>query len=143
MSRLFDKCTKPILAMDTDSIFSEMDMSGKQFELNDGERSIPLKMDIKGRGDLAFFRSKRYILKGEPSCYGSHGWRYFIEDYKRLFDGTITELDTRIDIKHTMLTRQREARIMALGRWRTRPEHLDLAKIKALLTADDKRKREL
>lgn len=31
---------------------------------------------------------------------------------------------------------------MSKGRWRTRPEHLDLVKIKALLTADGKRKRE-
>lgn len=31
---------------------------------------------------------------------------------------------------------------MTKGRWFTRPEHLTLEKIKALLTADDKRNRE-
>lgn len=59
-----------------------------------------------------------------------------------MFYGALTELDTRIDIKHTLLTQQRAALIMAKGRWRTRPEHLDLEKIKALLTADNKRNRE-
>jgi hypothetical protein len=141
MSKLFDKCNSPIIAMDTDSIFSTMDMSGKWFELSDGDRTFPVRMDIKGRGNLAFFRSKRYIMTGELSCFGSHGWRYFLEDYLKLFNGELTELDTRIDIKHTLLTRQREALRMAKGRWRTRPEHLDLEKIKLLLTADDKRKR--
>lgn len=142
MSKLFDRCHSPIIGMDTDSIFSQQDMSGKWFELTDGEYTVPVLMDIKGKGDLAFFRSKRYIMKGEISCYGAHGWRYFIEDYLKLFDGTITELDTRIDIKHTLLTRQKEALKMAKGRWKTRPEHLSLDKIKELLMADDKRQRE-
>lgn len=142
MSRLFDKCTSPILAMDTDSIFSQQDMSGKWFEASDGERCFPIKMDAKGRGDLAFFRSKRYIMRGSLDCFGSHGWRYFLEDYLKLFSGTLTSLDTRIDVKHTLLTRQKEALKMAKGRWRTRPVRLDFEKIKSLLTADDKRKRE-
>jgi len=142
MSRLFDKCSAPIIGMDTDSIFSTMNMSGKWFDITDGERTLPIRMDVKGKGDLAFFRSKRYIINGELSCYGAHGWRYFVEDYKRMFNGDLTELDTRIDIKHTLLTRQRAALTMAKGRWRTRPEHLTLDKIKELLTADDKRQRE-
>lgn len=142
MSKLFDKCNSPILAMDTDSIFSQSDMTGKWFDVTDGERQVPIKMDVKGKGSLAFFRSKRYIIKGEIPCYGGHGWRYFLEDFFKLFDGTLTEMDTRIDIKHTLLTQQREALKMAKGRWRTRPEHLDLAKLKELLTADIKRKRE-
>jgi hypothetical protein len=142
MSRLFDKCSSPILGMDTDSIFSQQDMSGTWFELSDGERCFPVRMDVKGKGDLAFYRSKRYIMHGEKSCFAAHGWRYFLEDYLKLFNGTITELDTRIDIKHTLPTRQREALMMAKGRWRTRPEHLDLEKLKSLLTADDKRCRE-
>ena len=93
-------------------------MCGKWLELTDGEYTVPVLMDIKGKGDLAFFRSERYIMKGEISCYGAHGWRYFIEDYLKLFDGTITELDTRIDIKHTFLTRQKEALKMVKGRWK-------------------------
>lgn len=142
MSRLFDKCSSPIIGMDTDSIFSQADLSGKWFDISDGERFIPIRMDVKGKGDLAFFRSKRYIINGEMSCYGAHGWRYFPEDYKRMFNGDLTELDTRIDIKHTLLTRQRVALTMAKGRWRTRPEHLTLDKLKELLTADDKRQRD-
>lgn len=141
MSRLFDKCTAPILAMDTDSIFSQQDMSGKWFEVSDGERSFPIKMDAKGRGDLAFFRSKRYIMRGSLDCFGSHGWRYFLEDYLKLFSGTLTSLDTRIDVKRTLFTRQKEALKMAKGRWRTLPVRLDFEKIKLLLSADDKRKR--
>lgn len=142
MSKLFDKCCAPIIGMDTDSIFSRADMSGKWFKVSDGERSLPIRMDVKGKGDLAFFRSKRYIMVGELSCYGAHGWRYWIEDFKKMFNGNLTELDTRIDIKHTLLTRQKEAIKMAKGRWRTRPEHLTLDKIKELLSADDKRQRD-
>jgi hypothetical protein len=144
MSRLFDDCPTKIYAMDTDSIFSETDMSGKHFELSDGDRSVPIIMDAKGRGNLSFFRSKNYILKpgnGSEPVVGRHGWVYFYEDFLRLADGTVTELRTRQDIKHTLLTRQREARKMATGRWKTKPVTLDLAKIKGLLTADAKRMR--
>jgi len=153
MSRLFDEClklgSKP-LAMDTDSIFSTVDMSGEWFKISDCYGNcVPIKMDVKGSGDLAFFRSKRYILwdKSKPfvfgknPCFGVHGWRYWIEDYLKLFNGTVTELDTRMNVKHTLLTRIKAAQKLILGHWRTRPEHLDLAKIKELLTADDKRKR--
>jgi hypothetical protein len=142
MSKLFDKCTAPIIGMDTDSIFSQQDMSGKWFEITDGERTYPIRMDVKGKGDLAFFRSKRYIMKGEKSCDGAHGWRYFHEDYIKLFLGDLTALDTRMSVKSTLFTKQREAKAMTKGRWFTKPEHLTLDKIKALLTADQKRNRE-
>ena len=142
MSRFFDKCKSEVLAMDTDSVFSYADMSGERFELSDGEHSIPFIMDAKGKGDLAFFRSKNYILKTEcEPVFARHGWVYFWEDYLKLFDGTMTELVTRQDIKHTLLTRTKEALKMAKGRWRTRPVTLTLEKIKALLNADVKRKR--
>jgi hypothetical protein len=143
MSKLFDKCPSQVLAMDTDSIFSQSDMSGKYFELTDGEHSIPIKMDVKGKGDLAFFRSKNYIMKTPNGdyVYGRHGWMYFLEDFLKLFEGEITELTTRKDIKHTLLTREREALKMAKGRWRTKVVTLDLEKLKALLSADIKRKR--
>jgi len=143
MSRLFDRCPSQILAMDTDSIFSSSDMSGKHFELTDGEISIPLKMDVKGKGDLAFFRSKNYAMKTADGdfIYARHGWTYWLEDYLKLYGGDITELTTRKDIKHTLLVKEREALKMAKGRWRTKVMHLGLEKIKALLTADIKRKR--
>jgi hypothetical protein len=143
MSKLFDKCPTQVLAMDTDSIFSQSNMKGKYFELTDGEHSIPIKMDVKGWGDLAFFRSKNYIMKTPDGdyVYGRHGWTYFLEDFLKLFEGNITELTTRKDIKHTLLTREREALKMAKGRWRTKVVTLDLEKIKTLLSADIKRKR--
>jgi len=142
MSWLFDKCPSPILAMDTDSIFSQSDMSGKHFELTDGEYSIPIIMEVKGKGDLAFFRSKNYILKSKDGkfVFGRHGWVYWLEDYLKLFDG-VNELWTRVDVKHTLLTKQKEAQALAKGRWKTKPVKLDLAKIKSLLTADIKRMR--
>jgi hypothetical protein len=142
MSLLFDRCPSEVLAMDTDSIFSHCDMTGKWFDVTDGQFTIPIKTGVKGRGDLAFFRSKRYILKGETTIFGAHGWRYFLEDYLKMFNGDVTDLTTRIDIKHTLLTRQKEALKMAKGRWRTKPTTLDLAKLKQLLTADPKRNRE-
>lgn len=143
MSRLFDKCPTPILAMDTDSIFTQSDMSGKWFELSDGEHTIPVILDCKGKGDLSFFRAKTYILKGIDDCvFGRHGWQYFLEDFLRLADGSVTKLETRQDIKHTLLTRQREAQKMAKGRWFTKPVTLSLEDLKCLLKADLKRRRE-
>jgi hypothetical protein len=99
-------------------------------------------MDVKGKGNLAFFRSKRYIMRGEMDCYGAHGWRYFTEDYLKLFNGDLTALDSRINVKSTLFTMQKAAQAMTRGRWFTRPEHLALEKIKILLTADNKRSRE-
>ena len=142
MSLLFDRCPSEIIAMDTDSIFTRSDMMGKYFDVTDGEYTIPIRMDVKGKGDLAFFRSKRYILKGDKPAIGAHGWRYFYEDYLKMFNGDITELTTRQDIKHTLMTREIEALKMAKGRWRTKIVKLDLAKLKELLTADPKRNRE-
>jgi len=137
MSQLFDRCPSKILAMDTDSIFSTSDMTGQHFTIS----GLPLFVEAKGKGDLAFFRSKNYILKGEGApVYGRHGWLYFLEDFFRLLDGP-SEILTRADIKHTLLTRQLEAKKMARGRWRTKPVTLDLPKIKALLKADAKRSR--
>jgi hypothetical protein len=142
MSQLFDRCTTEKLAMDTDSLFSFNNMSGKWFELDEGEYSIPIIMDVKGRGNLSFFRSKNYIMKTENDfVVGRHGWVYFYEDFLKLHDGTVTELLTRQDIKHTLLTRTKEALKMAKGRWRTKPVMLNLEKIKELLQADPKRER--
>jgi len=143
MSMLFDKCAGHVLAMDTDSIFSHSDMTGKWFETTAGERTIPVTMSVKGKGDLAFFRSKRYILKGQDGVvYGQHGWVYPKEDFLKLWDGAITELYTRKDVHNTLLTNVIEAKKLAKGRWFTKPVKLDLAKLKELLTADPKRKRE-
>lgn len=141
MSLLFDKCDAPIIAMDTDSIFAQRDMSGKYAELTDGNVTLPLIMEAKGKGDLAFFRSKSYILKGDETVYGRHAWRYWVEDFLKLWNGDVDTLTTRQDIKHTLLTREREALKMAKGRWRTKPLTLNLQKIKGLLQADLKRRR--
>jgi hypothetical protein len=154
MSRLFDKCLSTIIGTDTDSIFTTSDMSGKLFDLSDGEQSIPVILDVKGRGDLVYFRSKNYILLTKEQqaqlrkneridgvVFGRHGWQYFKEDFFKLFDGTVTELHTRKDIKHTLATREKEALQLEIGRWRTRPETLDLLRLRELLRADTKRSR--
>jgi hypothetical protein len=155
MSKMFDRCVGlggKIYAMDTDSVFSNVDLGGKFCELSDGERSIPVLFAVKARGDLVFFRSKNYLLRDKDSsfesaekhegAYGRHHWAYFKEDFKKLFDGVVTELFTRKDIKHTLRTATAAALEMEWGRWLTKPEHLDLAKIKELVWADTKRKRE-
>jgi len=142
MSRLFDRCQTEVLAMDTDSIFSFNDMSGKWFDLNEGDYLIPVTMDVKGKGNLSFFRSKTYIMKTDDDyVIGRHGWQYFYEDFLKLHDGSLTELTTRQDIKHTLLTRIVEAKKLAKGRWKTKPVTLTSEKIKELLKADPKRER--
>jgi hypothetical protein len=116
---------------------------GKWFDLSDGENTIPVILDSKGKGDLSFFRSKCYILKGqEETVYARHAWNYFLEDFLKLSDGSITQLETRMDIKHTLLTRTKAAQEMSKGRWKTKPVTLLLGDLKSLLQADMKRKRE-
>jgi len=156
--------------MDTDSVFSKSDLSGKWGEIEDAydgheaEHSIPFKVDLKARGDLAMFRAKIYLMKGKDGGFGEyykengtikqregaiarHGWNYLVGDLKRLFDGDVTELVTRKDVKHTLLTRERRARTLEFGRWESVPIKLELGSInegmtiKYLLRADAKRDR--
>lgn len=154
MSRLFDECqalgAKP-LAMDTDSIFTTVDMSKEWFRVYDiYGNNIAVNIDLKGYGDLAFFRSKRYILWDQTEPYklfknpyiGRMGWNYYAEDFVKLFDGKPRELHTRKDVKHTLKTRQLKAKELPLGYWHQTPEHLNFDDLKRLLSADYKRQRE-
>jgi hypothetical protein len=151
MSRMFDKCVSlggTVYAMDTDSAFSDIDMAGHYWDLSDGEYSVPVIMDVKGKGSLSFFRAKQYIMHaedeedGKETVYGRHSWNYFVEDYLRCRLGGLEFLDTRKDIKHTLHTRQKKAQTMELGRWHTEPVTLDRPKLQQLLRADLKRRRD-
>lgn len=145
MSRLFDKCTTKILGMDTDSIFTQRDMTGQYGDLTDGEHSIPLIMEVKGSGDLAMFRAKTYMLhqEGKPiRVYGRHVWHYFIEDYFSLWSRTEYPFTTRIQVRHTLRTKQKKALELPLGFWCEKPVKLTEQKISELLQADNKRKRQ-
>ena len=145
MSRLFDKCTTPILGMDTDSIFSETDMSGRYGDLTDGEYSIPIIMENKGRGELASFRAKTYMMRqeGKPiRVYGRHAWHYFLEDYFKLWQNPDFPFTTRIEVKHTLKTKTKQALKLPLGFWIHKPVKLTREKVSELLKADKKRKRQ-
>jgi len=93
--------------------------------LSDGEYSLPVVMDVKGKGALSFFRAKTYIMHddseedGKEAVYGRHGWQYFVEDFLRCRLGGLETLQTRKDIKHTLNTRQKKAKEMEIGRWHT------------------------
>ncbi len=63
-----------ILGMDTDSIFSATDMSGKHPELTNGALSIPVVMEVMGKGELASFRAKTYMMLEEGKAY-SRLWK--------------------------------------------------------------------
>jgi hypothetical protein len=144
MSTLFDRCPTPILGMDTDSIFSATDMSGKYGDLTDGELTLPIIMEVKGKGELASFRAKTYMMrvKGKPiRVYGRHAWHYFIEDYFKLWANPEFPFTTRIEVKHTLKTRQKAALKLPLGFWAEKPVELTRDKIRELLKADLKRAR--
>lgn len=145
MSHLFDRCPTPIIGMDTDSIFSATDMSGNYGELTDGEFTIPIIMENKGKGELASFRAKTYMMheEGKPiRVYGRHAWHYFIEDYFKLWENPQFPFMTRIEVKHTLRTRQKQALKLPLGFWEAKPVKLTREKVSELLKADDKRKRQ-
>jgi hypothetical protein len=144
MSILFDLCPTPILGMDTDSIFSATDMSGKHADLTNGDISLPLIMEVKGKGALASFRAKTYMMfeEGKPiRVYGRHAWHYFIGDFFRLWDNPECPFTTRIEVKHTLRTKQKAALSLPLGFWAEKPVELTNEKISALLKADAKRLR--
>jgi hypothetical protein len=144
MSTLFDKCPTPILGMDTDSIFSATDMSGKYGDLTDGELSLPIIMEVKGKGELASFRAKTYMMRqeGKPiRVYGRHAWHYFIEDYFKLWENPTFPFRTRLEVKHTLKTRNKAAHRLPLGFWDEKPVELTRDKVSQLLKADLKRVR--
>ena len=144
MSTLFDKCPTPILGMDTDSIFSATDMSGTYSNLTDGELTLPIILEVKGKGELASFRAKTYMMRqeGKPiRVYGRHAWHYFIEDYFKLWENPALPLKTRISVKHTLKTRQKRALKLPLGFWDEKPVELTRDKLRELLKADLKRAR--
>ena len=144
MSKLFDLCPTPILGMDTDSIFSATDMTGKYGELTDGEYSIPIFMEVKGKGELASFRAKTYMMRDGDKpirVYGRHAWHYFLEDYFKLWENPEFPFTTRIDVKHTLKTRTKQALKLPLGFWCQKPVKLTKQKVSDLLQADAKRKR--
>ena len=136
MSTLFDRCPTPILGMDTDSIFSATDMSGKYGNLTDGELTLPIIMEVKGKGELASFRAKTYMMreKDKPiKVYGRHVWHYFLEDYFKLWEYPDFPFTTRIDVKHTLKTRQKAALRLPLGFWSEKPVRLTREKVRSLL----------
>lgn len=144
MSTLFDHCPTPILGMDTDSVFSATDMSGTHGDLTNGELSLPIIMEVKGKGELASFRAKTYMIReeGKPiRVYGRHAWHYFIEDYFKLWEYPDFPFMTRIDVKHTLKTRQKAALKLPLGFWSEKPVSLTRDKVSELLKADLKRAR--
>jgi hypothetical protein len=144
MSSLFDKCPTPILGMDTDSIFSATDMSGKYGDLTDGELTLPIIMEVKGKGELASFRAKSYMMreKGKPiRVYGRHAWHYFLEDYFKLWENPNFPFTTRMEVKHTLKTRQKAALKLPLGFWSAKPIELTCDKVRELFKADLKRAR--
>lgn len=144
MSSLFDKCPTPILGMDTDSIFSATDMTGTHGNLTNGELTLPIIMEVKGKGELASFRAKTYMIReeGKPiRVYGRHAWHYFIEDYFKLWENPEFPFTTRIDVKHTLKTRQKAALKLPLGFWAQKPVELTRDKVSELLKADQKRAR--
>lgn len=144
MSTLFDHCPTPILGMDTDSVFSASDMSGTHGDLTNGELSLPIIMEVKGQGELASFRAKTYMIREQGKSirvYGRHAWHYFIEDYFRLWENPEYPFITRIDVKHTLKTRQKAALKLPLGFWSEKPVELTREKVSELLKADRKRAR--
>jgi hypothetical protein len=149
MSDLFRKYQASPIGIDTDSIFGSSDFSGTKFDVNNGQDSFPVKMDLKdpGLGNLSFFRSKLYILRGvdNPDVFRAaiHSWPYFYEDYIAMFDGVVNNLETRTEIKHTILSKERAAEKLPLGHWTySNTLYLERVELEDKLKADPKRIRE-
>jgi hypothetical protein len=80
------------------------------------------------------------LEEGKPiKVYGRHCWHYFIEDYFRLWDNPEFPFVSRIQVKHTLKTRQTKALKLPLGFWCKKPVKLTRQKVCKLLKADQKR----
>lgn len=147
--------TRYLVVKDRDSIFTTSDLSGIKFYVSDGKYKAPVELANKGYGDLALFRSKLYMLFTKEQqerlaagkeimsldpVFARHAWPYWLEDYFKLYHGTLTELDTRFDIKHTMNTRTKSALKIIKGGWRVEIRHVDLTTL-GTLHGDTKRVR--
>ncbi len=101
-------------------------------------------MEVKGKGELASFRAKTYMMHeaGKPiRVYGRYAWHYFLEDYFKLWENPEFPFKTRIEVKHTLKTKQKAALLLPLGFWAEKPVELTRQKVSQLLKADAKRVR--
>ncbi len=161
MSRLMDKCHSmggQVLAMDTDSIFSTVNMEGVHWRFATEGKSVIFRMDVKAHGDLAMFGSKRYIMKlskeymtAHPMedddsmtkgyATAHHAWIYRYEDFYKLFEAP-DFIDTRRDIKSTIDTNNSAMNDYVKGRWKSNPVQLSFEGLSEYCRADIKRVRE-
>jgi len=144
MSGLFDQAPKPIYGMDTDSIFSPVSMAAKYGELTDlnGEHSVPLLVDEKGRSDaygLIMFRSKHYYLNEESVAH--HAWQPLYEDWLKIVQSLPESAEIRRQVKGTFKTRAAKAKELQIGRWYIENETVKTDQLVELFSADDKRVR--
>ncbi len=143
MSKLMDHAPKPILYMDTDSLFTLSPFEGVFGALTDltGEWSLPVKLGVKGRSDrLLIFRSKHYYQNDDS--WGFHAWKPWYEDWFTIVKSLPPEIDVRADVKGTFHNRMKKALGLQVGRWFTERKTLQLTDLTRLFAADDKRSRE-
>ncbi len=118
MSRLMDLAPKPILYMDTDSLFTPSRFEGTFGTLTDisGEWIVPVKLGVKGESErLKLFRSKHYYQN--DTSWGFHAWKPWYEDWHTIVATLPTEIEIRVDIKGTFHNRAKKAIGLQVGRW--------------------------
>ncbi len=133
ISKLMDIAPKPILYMDTDSLFTRSPFEGKFGELTDlnGEHTLPVLLGVKGKSDrLYIFRSKHYYQNSDS--WGFHAWKPWYEDWFEIVRTLPTRIEVHVDIKGTFQNRAKKALGLQVGRWYTERRTYELEKLAQL-----------
>ena len=152
MSRIFHKYHSrdhPILYTDTDSFFwhAPVNQTVEQcepfpdlpFQTLD---TVPLKVELKAESrpeGCVIFRGKMYYQN--ENSFAFSGWKPFPQYYVQIVKNKLTNAVVERQISRKWRTRDKRALSLRVGRWFIVREHWNLAKIKEIFRADDKRVR--
>ena len=139
MSNILRESRCDCYGMDTDSIFSDDDLSGEWDSVN----GIPVIMDVKNSGELAYLRSKLYHWMGGRSKI--HAWKMRYEEFGEMVEQAYhRETEDRkmhINMRVTPKVRTLELKRLPLGMWYYPEVWVDKHKQIRLCLADIKRER--
>lgn len=144
-SQILDLLTEPPRYIDTDSFFISYPINKRLLTLkNEKHRlTIPITIEERAKTDntgCLIFRSKHYYCNADT--YTVHAWKWFITDWLKIIKEMPEEANVQRQIVRTFKTRDKQAKTLQIGRWKTLQEKFDHKKLAELFRADDKRVRQ-
>ena len=133
------RCT--LYGMDTDSLMCDQDLTGEYGEAY----GIPVTMDLKNKGNLAYIRAKMYVWTDGSEKPAVHAWHYKMDDLRKVvqsaYDNGIVPVQVSQQMRVTPKTRNDVLKNIPMGMWFNIDATLDKNKQVSLCIADVKRVR--